>query len=365
MPKVVVIGAGPAGSMAALLLARGGCSVQLLEQHRFPRDKVCGECLSTLAIDVLSTAGLVDGIRRLGAVVLTHAAVYPTSGPSIQLRLPRAMWGISRHTLDAYLLAAAREAGAAVRQPVRCEAIEPGARISLRCRDLSRNVIELYSADCVLVADGKGSLMGARPSLTGDFGIKAHFERIDGPRDTIELFGCDQLYGGLAAIEGGRWDAAFSVPAALLHRHHGDIDSLFAWIAQANPALRRRLAGASRTTDWLASPLPRYPVRNHWPAGVIPIGNAAAALEPITGEGIGLALRSAELAAQTVLGRPRSTDAHSTGLATIYSRLWRPRRTAARAAALIVSRPRAAEALLPLLARLPAGGRSVLKLLGK
>ena len=53
MPDVVIIGAGPAGSIAAIILARAGIDVVLIEQHRFPRDKVCGECLSALGIDVL------------------------------------------------------------------------------------------------------------------------------------------------------------------------------------------------------------------------------------------------------------------------------------------------------------------------
>ena len=65
---VTIIGAGPAGSTAAILLARAGWDVTLVEQSRFPRDKVCGECLSALGFDVLERLGLVDEFVRRGAV---------------------------------------------------------------------------------------------------------------------------------------------------------------------------------------------------------------------------------------------------------------------------------------------------------
>ena len=110
-------------------------------------------------------------------------------------------------------------------------------------------------------------------------------------------------YGGLAAIEGDRWNAAFSVPAARLKQHRGDVDALFAEIARENPMLAARLAPRERVGEWLASPLPRFSVRRTWPPAVIPVGNAAAALEPIGGEGMGLAMRSAELAAQMLRAR--------------------------------------------------------------
>ena len=70
----IIIGAGPAGSMAALLLARAGLPVTLVEQSQFPRDKVCGECISADGWDVLDRAGLTGELidageaRRLGLV---------------------------------------------------------------------------------------------------------------------------------------------------------------------------------------------------------------------------------------------------------------------------------------------------------
>src|SRR5206468_1372117 len=75
------------------------------------------------------------------------------------------------------------------------------------------------------------------------------------------------------------------------------LEALFEEIASENVAMRQQLQRASRVSDWLVSPLPRFAVMRDWPDNVIPIGNAAAAIEPVGGEGMGLAMRSAELAA--------------------------------------------------------------------
>src|SRR5687768_7865769 len=108
MRDVLIIGGGPAGSTAAIVLARRGWDVTLVEQHRFPRDKVCGECLSALGWEVLGRLGLRDRFRA-EVVPLSRSSIYPRRGRPLHLSLPRPMWGISRIRLDGSLLDAARE----------------------------------------------------------------------------------------------------------------------------------------------------------------------------------------------------------------------------------------------------------------
>jgi flavin-dependent dehydrogenase len=360
MPDVTIIGAGPAGSAAAILLARRGWGVTLIEASRFPRDKVCGECLSAVGHDVLTRAGLAPAFRDLGAIELTRTAIHAASDRSLQLDLPAPMWGLSRRVLDEWLLDVARDAGAVVRQPARCEGIETTNRLSVRVRDLSNNSVNTLHPSHVLLADGKASFAPDAPAPTGDFGVKAHFENVDGPRDTIELFGVRGSYGGLAAIENDRWNAAFSVAASRLKQHHGNVESLFAEITSENRTLASRLAHARRVGEWLAAPLPRFAVRRRWHDRVIPIGNAAAALEPVGGEGMGLALRSAELAAEMLLtGKPDWAR-----LRESYTRLWRARRFGCRAAAVAVSHRRLAHVLIRPSVPLRAT-RAALRLVGK
>ena len=369
MGSAIVIGGGPAGSVVALLLARRGWGVTLVEQHRFPRDKVCGECLSALGADVLRGVGLFDQLLGHHPVRLVRTSLHAPSGASVTTRLPRPMWGISRVVLDGLLLDAARREGVTVLQPARVESVEPGAAPRVRVRDLVTNGVREHACDRVVVADGKSALLGdiGPPPPTADLGVKAHFERVDvdGPADAIELFGLADCYGGLAPIEARRWNAAFSVPAARVRERRGDLDAVFSDLMSENVTLARRLRGATRAGPWLASPLPRFAVRRRWPRNVIPVGNAAAAIEPIGGEGMGLALRSAELTAAALGAASRGGTQEETALLAGYSRLWSARGCACRAAARAVSSGRAAERLTPLVRAVPRLLRPVLALMGK
>jgi flavin-dependent dehydrogenase len=175
------------------------------------------------------------------------------------------------------------------------------------------------------------------------------------------LFAGPFCYGGLAAVEGGRWNAAFSLPAAMIRRHGGDVEAAFAEVTAFNPTLAGRLKGARRVARWLAAPLPRFAVRHDWPEHVVPIGNAAAALEPIGGEGMGLAIRSAELAVSQIVG----ATATPRGLAADYGRLWRVRRAACRLVARTVSNPAWADRVSSLLQDESPATRLGMRLMGK
>jgi 2-polyprenyl-6-methoxyphenol hydroxylase-like FAD-dependent oxidoreductase len=359
VPNVTIIGAGPAGSTAAILLARRGWDVTLIEQHRFPRDKVCGECLSALGIEVLERAGLARTLRKLGPVRLTKTTLVATDGTEATVDLPKPMWGLSRIALDTALAAQAVRDGARIVQPARVESIDP-ATLACEVRDLTSNETTTFASEHVLVADGKASIGLLKPPASGDLGVKAHFAGVEDFPDRITLFGVRGHYVGLAPIEDGRWNIAMSVPAERVADCRGDFDAFFARLRTENRGLDRRFGHATRAGDWLASPLPRFPVAEQWPARLIPVGNAAAALEPIGGEGMGLAMRSAELAALELSG---ANDAD--GLRRAFDKLWRRRRMSCRAAAMAMSSPAAAGVAVRTISAHDAVARASLKFIGK
>jgi flavin-dependent dehydrogenase len=358
---VTIIGAGPAGSTAAFALATRGWDVTLVEQHRFPRDKVCGESLSAMGVEVLKRMGLAERLEGLGPTILDRTILHAVDGRRLDCPLPRPMRGLSRGVLDSGLLESARAAGVRVIQPARVESLFP-----LNVRHLEGNRVESLWTSWVILADGKGALLPVRPPATLELGIKAHFEHVAGPRDAVELFGVHGHYVGLAPIERGWSNVAFSLPKSRLDCFGGDLDALWRQLLTENSALADRFAGARQLGGWLASPLPRFPVTRAWPERVIPLGNSAAALEPIGGEGMGLAMRSAELAAEALDCAERTKSPLSVRrLQAQFTRLWRTRRLACRTLARLLSNPVVAGDLLDLVRDNAPLSRAAMTLIGK
>ncbi len=120
-PDAVIIGGGPAGSVAALLLARAGWSVALFEKKRFPRRKVCGEYVSATSLPLLDDLGVGEEFRSLAGPKVRQVGLFAGS-KLIRATLPRPgdeSWGqaLDRGRLDGLLLAAASRAGVEVFQP--------------------------------------------------------------------------------------------------------------------------------------------------------------------------------------------------------------------------------------------------------
>src|SRR5688572_32503746 len=134
----IVIGAGPAGSTAALLLARAGWSVAIVEKSAFPRRKVCGEFISAPALSLLARAGVADELLGRAGPEVREVAIY-AGDRVVTGSMPRADGAVpygcalGREHLDSLLLAAAQRAGALVWQPWRVASLERIQRRHVGC----------------------------------------------------------------------------------------------------------------------------------------------------------------------------------------------------------------------------------------
>lgn len=333
----------------AVGLRRGGHAVTVVESRGFPRVKVCGECISPAASAdleaVLSPAELLAaGARRVSRFALELGE------RSLEWEMPAPAWTLSRGTLDDHLLARAAALGAAVLQPravrdVAC-ARDFGAPVVVRLADGAA-----IEGDIVVHADGSGRHDGARATgaRAGVVGLKCHL-RVPGGVAGLRMRSSAGAYVGMVQVEGGESTVALVARAALVARHGGDQDALLraAWPAY-DPAWR--------TSEWLACGVPAGgPARPGHPRS-FRIGNARAAVEPVGGEGIGLALWSgAALAAELGAARDWSPDSlwrAQRALHAAYVRRLRVRGPACRWAAEALMRPRLVGALWPLLAARP------------
>ncbi len=367
MPSALILGAGPAGASAAITLARAGWRCTLIEARPFPRVKVCGEFISPAATAILE-ALIVPAELAAGGARRIDTLVFELGDRRAQWAMPRPAWSLSRAALDTLLVARAASAGAVVEQPASVRSVEyASSSVHARLADGRR-----LSADIILHADGAGrhDPAGPTPSRPGVLGHKCHL-RLPGMERTLRMRSADSGYVGTVGVEDGLATCALVADRRLIAHCRGDADAMLASLwPKYDPAWR--LAAGDRG-EWLACPVAGSPYLRPGHPRSFRIGNAAGAVEPVGGEGIGLALWAgatlgALLAAPltTPLGAPfaqtppdqpaltpESLARLQRRFASSYRARLRWRRPACRAAAEVLMRPRLAAFLWPLL-RVPS-----------
>jgi menaquinone-9 beta-reductase len=277
----LIIGGGPAGSSAAIMLARGGAKPLILERQAVIGDALCGGFMSWHTLRSLARLGVKPGGHPIDRVRVF------AGHRSAEARLPAGAVGLSRHRLDTMLLAQAQKAGA-------------GLEIAN-----VKNADEI-DAGSLFLATGKHDLRGlARPRLeTADSTLGLRVKIGPHPRLTaligssIELHLFDRGYVGLLLQEDGRANLCLAVRKSRLAEARGKPETLLRELADAVPALGERLAFLDDLPD--ADAIASVPYG--WRAlsttpGIFRLGDQAAVIPSIAGEGNGIAIASGIAAA--------------------------------------------------------------------
>jgi len=314
----VVVGAGPAGATTALLLARAGASVLLLDRARFPRDKPCSEYLSPATTDVLERLGG----EILGAVErATHARLYGMKvvAPGGAAMVGRFRGGsrpyslaLPRTSFDAILLAAAARAGVEVREGVTVEdLVSDGGIISGVVGRSGNGKRETYGSRIVVGADGLRSVVARRLGLVRyspprRFAFTAHVADVAGVDQVGELHVSDRGYVGLGAVGGGITTVALVLPRRVVRARARDYRTEFFAELTRFPGLAGRFDPRRLVREVLTTgPFAQWASVAAVP-GALLVGDAADFFDPFTGQGIHTALRGAELVAESLI--PGLTD---------------------------------------------------------
>ncbi len=374
----VVVGAGPAGATAALLLSRAGWKVALVEKQAFPRRKVCGECIAAsnlplldeLGLGALFEAGTGTGLRR---VRLLHGARSATAALPAAAHA-RHVWGraIGRETLDTLLLAQARDAGAEVLQPWSLQAISGIAGAwSCEVRAVDGSAALRLRAQLVIDAHGcwealpsTRSARGVSHAASDLFAFKANFGGAALDAGAVHLLALDGGYGGMVTTDDDITTVACCVRRDRLHTQRSAApgeragDTVEAWLRRENAGLRQALQHATRAGPWLAAGPLDPGVRVAAADGLFRVGNAAGEAHPVLGEGLSMALQSAALLCSHLLADPATAGAAPPAAthavlqqryAADWQRHFAPRLRVAAALAHTLMRPRASTLLMALL----------------
>ncbi len=286
---ILVAGGGLAGAAAAIRLARAGQCVTLVERTTGPAHKICGEFLSREALADLAALGI-DPLA-LGAHPITHLRVV-RGAATARVRLPFRGLGLSRYRLDEAMLDRAAASGAEIRR---------GETFRL----------DGHGTHTLFLATGKHDVRGIprRHSASAErlVGFKSYFRLSPSQQRAlaghIELLMFPDGYAGLQLVEDGLANLCLLVDRARLDHSGGAWPALLASLQQDSGHLADRLADA---TEQLERPLAiartpfgfvHRPGRAD-PARIFRLGDQAAVIPALTGDGMSIALHSAALASR-------------------------------------------------------------------
>jgi geranylgeranyl reductase family protein len=333
---VLVVGAGPAGSACAQWLAQAGRDVLLVDQHDFPRDKVCGDGLIPDAHQAFMRLGVHDEVmaqaRRVGHV----GCIGPRGG---RVDVPGRLAVLPRRVLDDILCRRARRAGARWLAPARFEAprLDAAGRVSGARLRVGPAVHEV-EARWVVLATGAvpqaliaaGLCERRTPSGVALRGYVRHPALADRVTE-LEVVWHKRLKRGYGWIFPCP-DGVFNVGVGLAHSHAKGPDGrqsmqdvnlreMFAAFGEVHPPAGELMNHGEPLGELKGAPL-RCSLEGaglHRP-GLLVTGEAAGSTYAFTGEGIGKAMETGLLAAEALLAHDRSTDAGVAGEADVAVR---------------------------------------------
>jgi len=308
----VIIGAGPAGSAAARLLAQANWNVALVEKAVFPRRKVCGEFISATTMPVLKACGVAVPFISAAGPLVTRIGAYAGSA---MLVAPREQaWGraLGREHLDTMLRDAAAGAGATLFQPAQVTALQQDGDEQHCILDDGREI----SSRVVIAACGSWNTKGVfavadnKPAASDLFAFKAHFAQSALPPGLMPLLAFPGGYGGLVESDNGRVSLSCCIRRDTLSkvRNGGKAgDAVLAHIMATTKGARLALENAVQDGSILSTGPIRPGIRamthndGTHDDNVFFTGNIAGEAHPVIAEGISMAIQSSSLLAKLLI----------------------------------------------------------------
>jgi len=327
---VAIVGGGPAGSACAAFCALAGLRTLVLEREKFPREKVCGDCLNPLCWSVLERLELAQCVRDLRHSKLSSVEFIAIDGHKVIVDLPlgaNCEISVKRSLFDHLLLTRARALGANVHEQTTVTGLSRNDHWNIETAS-----DEFFQTRILIGADGRNSTVARLcnlfpPSERERVALQAHLPRPRDFGDRVVLQFLPEGYSGQAPVNETQLNLCLvGTPPT--------ISKLRKWA-------ERQFDLPANQTWRTITPLTRSPVPSAH-GNLFFIGDAARVVEPFTGEGIYYALCSGELAGNAVAKILRGADRHSAlrEFTRAYAEMYRGRLWINRLARAAVLRPR-------------------------
>jgi len=328
---VIIAGAGPAGSSAAIHLGRRGLRVLLVEQKKFPRPKLCGEFISPECRQHFEKLGVADAMSGAGPSTISETVFYSARGhhvsiPSRWFGGPAA-FGLSRAVMDDVLLRRAQECGvsviegASISEPLITQSTVAGVKLKFNGSDRE------YRAPLTIDATGRARILTrkltqrrSKPKLIA---FKVHLRNTRVAPNVCEIYFYPDGYGGLSTIEGDVSNLCFIISAEQVKLHHSDPETVMRETVMKNERAAYTLQKATPESEWLSASWESFGRQRPSPAkGLLAIGDSAAFIDPFTGSGMLMAFESGELASDVIIRHQNNLTSEALGheYTAVYTR---------------------------------------------
>jgi geranylgeranyl reductase family protein len=339
MYDLIIVGAGPAGTSAALYGNRLGLQTLLLDKSKFPRDKTCGDALSGKSVKILDDLNLVEGVNKLDGSIIKRIIFANPKHSECELLLDKSLnkdhishgYVIPRITFDNYMLEQAKKVSDVEEGFFVKDLLFDDKRVVGVSGKTNNGDHKEYRANIVLGADGPNSIVSKKAGLYQmdidhtAIGIRCYYENVKDLTDQIELHYIEEMIPGYFWIfpaGKNRANIGVGLLKSIVKKESRKLSEIMTKIIESDH-FKDRFSDAvpiEKPTGWNL-PFGSIKRENHG-EGFLLLGDAAGLVDPFTGEGIGNAMESGRIAVETAAKAKEKNDFSKSYLKKYDTELW-------------------------------------------
>ncbi len=338
---VIVVGGGPGGSSTTAFLTKAGKKVLLLDKAIFPRDKICGDALSGKTIGVLKELGLVDKIAKQRHGNINGIILSSPKGEEMQLPFTKggknvrpSGYVVRRQDADNVFFQNAKKVAARTIEGFTVTDIikENGTVCGVKGIDASKKAME-FKAKVVVGADGAYSTLVRKLGIEKHddnhmcTATRAYYKNVEGLTDNIEIHFIKDLMPGyfwVFPIDGKNANVGLGMVVKDLKKKNYDLRKKTIEMVENHPLFKERFKGAKLEGNVMTWQLPFGSKQQQVHGdGFVLVGDAAALIDPFSGEGVGNALLSGKIASKHIVNALNKKDVSAKGLESYKEELWK------------------------------------------